>query len=534
MLNALLRVQLRSLLASFTGRLNRRGQTRKSGSKVGYALLLLYCAGAFGFLFYTNFSQLAAAFVPLDLGWLYWAMYAIMAFALMFIGSVFTAKSQLFEAKDNELLLSMPIPPRCILLARMALLLVLNLVFELVAAVPAGIAWAVYGAPTAAGIAAYVLLLLALPLLSMAVTCLFAWLISLLTSRMRSKTLLTVVFSVVFLGAYFVACFRINSYITELAANGTQIAGRLIAVAPLYWMGRALAGEPAALPLVLLVCLLPFALTCWLLARSFIRIVTQKRGAAKVRYDGRALPVRSDDGALLWRELRHLTSSAPYMINDGLGLFFYPVLTVLAVVKRQQLFEFAGMLGLSDGGLAVVLLMTAIFLASTVVFTGASVSLEGKSYWIVRSLPVTTRQVLSAKLRMHNLLGLPVAGICAAVLAGVLDFGPGVGCGGFLVLGSMAAVELTGVIGLIANLRHANLTWVNEVQPIKQGAAVMITMFLDWAIALAAGLPYLFWLSDCMEAWVYEAIVVVLMQLAASIGIRWIDTRGVKYFENLA
>ena len=122
MLKSLLRVRFAALLAAFTGQSRKRGRQTK-GKAVGYALLMLYCFCAFVFLFYSSFSQLAEAFFPAGLGWLYFAMFAIMAFALMFIGSVFTAKSQLFEAKDNELLLSMPVRPGLILLSRMAAML---------------------------------------------------------------------------------------------------------------------------------------------------------------------------------------------------------------------------------------------------------------------------------------------------------------------------------------------------------------------------------------------------------------------------
>jgi len=125
MLKSLLRVRFAALLAAFTGQSRKRGRQTK-GKAAGYAILMLYCFCAFVFLFYTSFSQLAAAFFPAGLGWLYFAMFAIMAFALMFIGSVFTAKSQLFEAKDNELLLSMPVPPGMILLSRMAALLAMH------------------------------------------------------------------------------------------------------------------------------------------------------------------------------------------------------------------------------------------------------------------------------------------------------------------------------------------------------------------------------------------------------------------------
>ena len=85
MLKSLLRVRFAALLAAFTGQSRKRGRQTK-GKAVGYALLMLYCFCAFVFLFYSSFSQLAEAFFPAGLGWLYFAMFDIMAFALMFIG----------------------------------------------------------------------------------------------------------------------------------------------------------------------------------------------------------------------------------------------------------------------------------------------------------------------------------------------------------------------------------------------------------------------------------------------------------------
>ena len=292
---------------------------------------MLYCFCAFVFLFYISFSQLAEAFFPAGLGWLFFEMVAIMSFSLMFIGSVFTAKSQLFEAKDNELLLSMPVRPGLILLSRMAAMLAMNFVFELVVALPVFAAWLRFGSPDAAGIAAFVLIVLALPLFALAVSCLFAWLISLLTSRMRNTTVITMVLSVVFLLAYFVFCFRMNTYVTQLAANGQAIAGALGAALPLVWLGRAAAeGNLACLGLTLLWTILPFALAYALLARSFIRIVTSNRGQIRVRYEKKAMHASSQDAALYRRELARLTSSSGYMLNAGLGLVFELALAVLA------------------------------------------------------------------------------------------------------------------------------------------------------------------------------------------------------------
>ena len=531
MLKTLLRIRMAALLAAFSGQ-NRKRRSQTKGKAVGYALLMLYCFCAFTFLFYTSFSQLAAAFFPLGLGWLYFAMFAIMAFALMFIGSVFTAKSQLFEAKDNEQLLSMPVKPGMILLSRMAALLVMNFVFELVVALPVLVAWLRYGSVSGTGVLSFIVIVLALPLFSLAVSCLFAWLISLITSHMRNTTVVTMVLSVVFLLAYFAFCFRMNAYVTTLAANGQTIAGALSAAVPLVWLGQAAAeGSLAGLGLTLLWTVLPFVLAYALLARSFVRIVTTHRGKVRIRYEKKEMRVLPQSTALYRRELARLTSSSGYMLNAGLGLVFELALAVLAVVKRQELLTVFQVMPALKQALAPILLLAGMLVSGMVFFTASSVSLEGKSYWIVRSMPVPTKKVLRAKLNLSNSLSAGPALLMMLVCALVLGL-PAVEV--ILLLAcQLLFVLLSADIGLMEDLRHCNLDWINETQAAKQGAGVVLTMLIVWGFVLAIGAAYFLLLANVMDTPVFLALVLALLAILYALSGHWLMTRGAKRFESL-
>ena len=74
-------------------------------------------------------QSLCAPLLSAGLGWLYFALAGILAVVLAVVGSVFLTQATLYEAKDNELLLSLPIPPSKILLARMLSLYVQNFLF---------------------------------------------------------------------------------------------------------------------------------------------------------------------------------------------------------------------------------------------------------------------------------------------------------------------------------------------------------------------------------------------------------------------
>ena len=531
MLKTLLRVRMAALLAAFSGQ-NRKRKAQTKGKAVGYALLMLYCFCAFTFLFYTSFSQLAAAFFPAGLGWLYFAMFAIMAFALMFIGSVFTAKSQLFEAKDNELLLSMPVRPGMILLSRMAALLVMNFVFELVVALPVLAAWLQYGSVSGAGVLSFLVIVLALPLFSLAVSCLFAWLISLITSHMRNTTVVTMVLSVVFLLAYFVFCFRMNAYVTTLAVNGAAIAGALRAALPLVWLGQAAAdGNFAGLGLTLLWTVLPFVLAYALLARSFVRIVTTHRGQVKIQYEKKAMQVLPQRTALYRRELARLTSSSGYMLNAGLGLVFEIVLAVLAIVKRRELLAALTAMPELYAAAAPILLLAGMMVSGMVYFTASSVSLEGKNYWIVRSMPVETKKILQAKLNLSNSLA-----ICPALimmLAASLALRLSAAQTALLLGCQLMFVLLAANVGLVEDLRHCNLDWINETQAAKQGAGVFLSMLIDFGFVLAVGAAYFFLLEPVLSTEAFLGVVLAVLAILYALSGRWLMTRGAVRFESL-
>ena len=484
MLKTLLKVRLAAFAAYFTGA--SRSQKKRSGAqKIGMLLLMLYCFAAFGMLFYTSFSSLAGVYAKLSLGWLYFAMYAVAAFALMVFGTVFTAKAQLFEAKDNELLLSLPVRPRDILASRMVSLLLWNLLFGLMVAVPALLAWTQAARLPALGFVSFILLLPALACFSLAVTSLLAWALSLLGSRVRNKSLATIIGSVVFLGLYFAVVFRMNSYITQLAQNGAQIAAALSGAKVLVWLGRAMAGESApALVWSLLATLAPFG-------------------------------------------LRRLGASPTYLLNSGLGVLFLLAAAVVLVIKRDVILDVLAQMPELASSLPVFLALAIGGMLGMTLFTPSSVSLEGKNLWILQSMPVSGAQVLRAKLRMADLLTLPAAVIASVCCACVTELSP------LILLDSVLFARFANVLGLREGIVHAKLDWSNEAQAVKQSWAVMLTMLVCWGVLLAAGAAWLMWLAELVSPEAFLLGFGAVLLFLDTLLLRWLQTAGAERFSRL-
>lgn len=525
----LFKVRLQASFSSFSGSANNPKRSR--GKTILFVLLMLYVYGIFFVMFLNFFGSLADPMHGAGLDWLYFTLYGMTSLCIMFICSVFATKTQLYDATDNELLLSMPIPPKDILASRMAMLIVMNLLFGLMTGIPALVMWLRVTEMSAAGLTAFILLLLALPFFSLAVSSLIGWLIALTTDRARSKSLITVLISVVFLALYFLLVSQANVYIQKLVSEKAAVAASLGKSAPLFWFGNAISA-PDILQLVwmLLILLVPFVLIYIVLSRTFISVATKNRGAAKVKYRARTMHATSVEKALLQREKKHLLSSSVYLLNAGLGILFLYAGGVFLLFERQKMLASLSATGISGDQLGVFAVLAAGLISAMVLFTAPSVSLEGKTIWIVKSLPLTPRQILHAKLQLHRRATLPAVLFLMIVCACTLDIPTAMKPG--LILAPCCIVWLSSSVGLIAGLKHANLDWINETQVVKQGMAVLLAMLFS---ALLVILPFFVYsatsAAEHSAAFLYS--YTALLAAGSYFADHWIDTKGAVLFEDL-
>lgn len=225
MLKSLIKVRLASLAAAMmkTGKSDKKGVTK--GKIVLFGLLYLYVMVVFAFLFGTMFISIAQPFAAQGLGWVYFTLYAIISFALMAFGSAAVAKSQIFDAKDNDLLLSMPIPPSYILISRMSVLCILNFFYQLVVLIPAAVVWGITVGFSVLSFVSFILISLGVLLFATALSLLLGWLIALASRKAGNKTLVAVLFSFAFLAVYMYFVSSSQKYIMILAENGAAVAG---------------------------------------------------------------------------------------------------------------------------------------------------------------------------------------------------------------------------------------------------------------------------------------------------------------------
>ena len=532
MLKTLVKKQLMEIFRSYFYDAKKNRKRSALSTAMFIALFVLLMVGMLGGIFTFLSFTMCGAMTSVGMDWLYFTLMGLMAIFLGAFGSVFNTYSSLYIAKDNDFLLSMPIPVKIIMGSRLMSVYLMGLMYAAVIFVPAMIVYWIVAPVTVSAVVCSIIALLMISIFVMVLSCALGWLVAKISLKLKNKSIITVIVSLVLFAVYYFFCFRASYMLQAMLANLGEVgAGIMSAAYPLYMFGRAASGSWVDTLIVSAVVLALFALTWVLLSRSFLKIATSSSSSTKVRYRSHPLRAASPDKALLGKEFRRFLSSPNYMLNCGLGIILLPALGIVLLVKRAALLTALPLMSEDVTGFFAVLLVACMCAVIAMIDIAApSVSLEGKTLWQLQSLPVDPWQPLLAKLRIQWILTLIPTLVCG-ILA-IFAFPFTVPERILILLLPLAYGIFSGMAGLSLGLKLPNLTWTNETAPIKQSASVTIALFGGWGYAIIVGGLY-FLLYSFLSAAVYLVLVLVLTIILSALLYAWLRKRGTKIFASL-
>ena len=530
MIKALFRKQFAEIVAQFSGR---GGAKANASPKKRIVLFLVIFGVLYLSLLYPLFlfskeliNGLSESTFPL-----FYMVIGLIATALGLLGSVFNAYSTIFEAKDNEMLLSLPIQPHRIVFVRVVTLSAMTLFYAGAVLLPAAIAFLFYAKTSFLGKFNALLLFVPLTLLVEAVTLGIAFVVALIARRVKNKKAVVMVFSLLLTLGFYFLYFRAQNFVTKLLALGRIPALARYGLFFYYALGRASQGSPLNMLLALAVAGAAFALAYLLLSRNFVKFTTTKKGSKEKVKKG-VVKSTKRSRTLFKREWKVFSSSPAYVMNSAFGVLFLIAIPIAAIIKADFVHSVAKSLAEAiphaDGsGIAA---MVILFTEGMCCVTAPSVSIEGRRLYLLRVLPIDAREVFRAKVLLQLVVALPGTLFASVVLAAVLRLGA---LGWiFLILLPAVHVLFTGLIGLCLNIDFPVLDWKDEMTAIKSGAGVLITVFGTMFSTLAVGGLY-FLFAFFLPDWVYLLIATLLYLGADLIMMRWLVTRGKDKFEKL-
>ena len=499
-----------------------------------FAVLMLVVSGAVMGVIAYGLSEIAVA----GYGWFYWAIMGLIGVVLGVIGSVFNTYSGLYLAKDNDLLLSMPIPPRTIVTARTASVYIMALLYSATVTVPATVVYFIKMSLTAKSVMGAIFMIIIVSLIDLILSCLLGWVVAKLSVKMKSKVFFKVFLSIAFIVLYYLIYFKALDSVKELLKNiavyGDAVKSRAY---PVYLFGAIGTGDLRAILIFFGITLAVTATAYLVLSKTFIKIATSGGEVPAVKSRaGNAHSVK--DGAkrsgvfrsLVSKEFSRLKSSSTYLLNCALGTLLLPALGVFVIIKGGELLPLLGVYLAGFPGWETVVVCFIICAAAMMNTVSApSVPLEGKTIWVLRSLPVEPEKVLFAKLSAHMILTAPAVLVCSVCC--LITFRPSVADSVFIVMIPLSFALMMGSLGLVLGVRNPNLNWTQEIVPIKQSMSMVVAVFA--AMGINAAFAGLFFLFGSRAPYVYLSCALALYLAVSAFCISYLSKRGAERFAQL-
>ena len=507
----------------------------RSGNKakklIGFlvAVLFIYVAGVFMMMFGGMFGFLASLLIGSDDEWLYFTMIVILSFCLLLIIDVMLVYGEIYKAKDNELLMSLPIKSTDIVLSRLFVILMMSYLYEAVIFLPAFFVYHGFAVLPVFGYLAFVLEYLTVPLPAIALALIAAYGIALLNRVAgRFKNVIGAVFFIAVMGFYIRLTIKLGESIEYILAFGIGLIRDSVEVFPLLAIiGKAVSeGNIIDLLISLALCIIPFFVVFKILDRNFIRLATTKDRISRSGF--RFGKVKSNHLmiAMIKREIRHYCGNFMVMMNAMSGILVEILLIVYLIIDHDDL-NILNTIGIPLMPVAVIAIGS---MSSFNIISSVSISLEGRSIGIIKSLPLSEKAILFAKVLTHIVVSAPFSIVTSIVVSVV--FGFDIIESLIVIFVPLIFVIFSALYGLVINLSRPRLDYLSDVALIKRSFSSTVTLFSLLAIYIFISLLYAS-VYDLVDPLIYIIIISLFFIFIDVMLIRFLSTWGVKRFNSI-
>lgn len=464
----------------------------------------------------------------------YTAFAVVIPWICIFFICLYMMPGYLLEFKDFDLLMALPVRPSAILFSKMLFLYLLNAAVSLLIALPV---FVIYGVSMQREGFYYVFALLTipfLPLIPMMLAALLAYAMGLFSARFRFSHYIMLFASFLILLLFF-AWPLMFAGVTEGSAG--QAAGLIETIKkivllffPSSFLMEALRDLDAG-GLMIYFCMnaVPSILFTLLFSKSFMTIHSKMKETYKSRsFRLTSLKTSRVIRALINKEVRNYFSNYIYVINTAFGMvlvtFFSIVISVINIPAIRQIIE---LLRVNQAVLPALTAMLTfpVCLTST---TACSVSLDGKTIWLDKSLPIHEMEIFKSKIVLNLAVIVPLLLLNTMIFA--FSFSLTWAEALLLFLIPFLYSFLISDSGLLINLYFPKLVWDSPVTVVKQSLSVLL--FTGYGFAVFALPASVYFAVRPADFWLFCGALIFVLVIANGWIWHMLKSTGVRLYRN--
>ena len=478
-LYSLIRASMTSGMSLFKVKKNKNGKNGR------FLIMFLIFYIMFGMWGLTN--SLIDELEPMNLHYIILPVFTFLISIMTFIEGIYKAGPLMFNCKDDDLLLSLPIKKSTVLFVRIFKFYLFELLFNSLFILPVMIAYATRGINiTWSYYLTSLIMLFLLPIIPIVLSCIVGSISTSLSSKFKHKNIIQIVISMIFLLAVFSVSYSMDNVMNYLVSHADSINDL---ISKIYYPSGVYAKllthfNILTLLLFIIINIVIFVISILVLSKSYFKINSRMKNVtsnSKVKVGDLTIKSNSITKSLVKKEFSKFFNTPVLVINSGFALVLFLIFSVVVAFKfdsfipmltSQEGIDIPKEVILNNKSLLVLcIIMLASFMTS---ITNSLISLEGRNINILKSLPIKVKTILMSKIYSCLLITTPVLLLGDIILFIRLKLNIFEML--LLVILSITLPLISHIFGLIVNLKYPKLDAENSAEVVKQSTSSMISV----------------------------------------------------------
>lgn len=418
-------------------------------------------------------------------------------------------KSTLFGGNDYDMLAAMPIPKKEILFVKFFSLYLVEFFYSIIILLPAGIICFICD-NNVNYLLHTILMVFLVPVLPLLLACLVGTFISLIADRSKFGNIISIIFYMAFI-------------VLIMSTSMMTSSGDVADMSPMFnlfkWFNPTSVLLEINIPIVnyivYIISNIVLLVVVIILLTFFYDHIHDLLSMARTNKKSNVkqeLKINTPTKSLLKVELKKYFSSRGYLMNTIVGGILSIVMVGMIAVSlfSPETEELAAIIKEIIPYLSL-LIMWCIGMSTP---STSAISMEGKNFWIIKSMPIDYKKYLKTKIILSELVLAPFALIASIVLTVFSK----ISVEGVLVIFLLPQLYLLSMnyISLVLNTRFYKLNWSNEMEVVKQSKCVLFAMLIDFvytgivsALLIALGILVGLW-AGAIASIVFTGVMVLI------------------------
>jgi ABC-2 type transport system permease protein len=310
-----------------------------------------------------------------------------------------------------------------------------------------------------------------------------------ISAKFKKKNIVQILITFVLLIGVLYLSFNLQNLMAKIAEHATSITEVLT---KLYFPAGLFTNMITNFNIVDLLILIGsnigiFAVTIFVLSKIYFKISSSVKTIKSGKTSNRPYIIKTTKplAALVKKEFKKFMSSTTFVVNAAFGLVVFLIGCGVLTFNNSLIETFSAQFGITtEEVIALIPMMLVgfiIFSSLMTSITSSMISLEGRTFNILKSLPTKPYTIIKAKVLTALIVMIPCFLIGDAMV--IIKYGCNLPELLLVLAASIIVPIFAETIGIVINLKYPKLDAINDAEVVKQSMSSSVAVFLGLGLS---------------------------------------------------